>query len=74
MQQQYSAVLKKSGNQYLALCLELGVVGGGNTPAMAKKILRDAIETYLDYAKEEGLSNERPVSLKELHEFLKCVN
>ncbi|MBM4166258.1 MAG: type II toxin-antitoxin system HicB family antitoxin [Ignavibacteria bacterium] len=69
MQQQSSAVLKKSGNQYLALCLELGVIGSGNTPTTAKKTLREAIESYLEYAQEEWLSNERPVSIKELHEF-----
>jgi predicted RNase H-like HicB family nuclease len=67
---QYSAILKKSGKQYLALCLELGVVGSGATSLSAKKSLQDAIESYLDYAKEENLSDERPVSVKELHEFL----
>lgn len=66
----YSAILKKSGKQYLALCLELGVVGSGSTPAAAKKTLLDAIESYLDYAKYEGLPEERPVSIKELHQFL----
>jgi predicted RNase H-like HicB family nuclease len=66
----YSAILKKSGTQYLALCLELGVVGSGNTPTSAKKCLQDAIESYLEYAREEGLPDERPISIKELHEFL----
>jgi predicted RNase H-like HicB family nuclease len=67
---EYSAVLKKSGKQFLALCLELGVVGSGSSPAAAKKALLDAIESYLEYVKTEGLPEERPVSVKELHEFL----
>jgi predicted RNase H-like HicB family nuclease len=66
----FSAILKKSGKQYLALCLEVGVVGSGSTPAVAKKTLLDAIESYVEYAKEEGLAEERPLSIKELHEFL----
>ena len=66
----FSAVLKKSGDQYVALCLELGVVGSGSTTGEAKKVLIDAIESYLDYAKEESLNEDRPVSVKELHEFL----
>ncbi len=68
--EQYSAILKKSGNQYLALCLELGVVGSGSTPTTAKKCLQEAIESFLDYARDEGLPDERPISIKELHEFL----
>ena len=66
----YSAILKRSGTQYLALCLELGVIGSGFSPNEAKKTLLNAIESYLDYVKEEGLPEERPVSIKELHEFL----
>lgn len=67
----YSAILKKSGTQYLALCLELGVIGSGFSPSEAKKTLLNAIESYLDYVKQEGIPVERPVSIKkELHEFL----
>ncbi len=68
----YSAILKRSGNQFLALCLELGVIGSGLSPNEAKRALLDAIESYLDYAKDEGLPEERPVSIKELHEFFYC--
>jgi len=66
----YSAIIKRSGTQFLALCLELGVIGSGFTPNEAKRALLDAIESYLDYVKEEGLPEERSVAIKELHEFL----
>ncbi|MDZ7367435.1 MAG: type II toxin-antitoxin system HicB family antitoxin [candidate division KSB1 bacterium] len=61
---------KKSGNQFVALCLELGVVGSGNTRPKAMQSLRDAIASYLDYAAETGLPETRPIAINELHEFL----
>jgi predicted RNase H-like HicB family nuclease len=66
----YTAVLKKSGKQCIALCLELGVVSCGTTRRKAMKSLRDAIDSYLDYAAEVGLPESRPVAIRELHEFL----
>jgi predicted RNase H-like HicB family nuclease len=66
----YSAVLKRSGTQFLALCLELGVMGSGVSANEAKKALLDAIKSYLDYARDEGLPEDRPVSIKEVYEFL----
>jgi predicted RNase H-like HicB family nuclease len=66
----YTAVLKKSGNQFVALCLELGVVGCGATRPKAMKSLRDAIDSYLDYAKDAGLPDSRPVAISQLHEFI----
>ncbi|MCI0695833.1 type II toxin-antitoxin system HicB family antitoxin [candidate division KSB1 bacterium] len=66
----YTAVLKKSGKQFVALCLELGVVGSGNTRPKAMQSLRDAIVSYLDYAAEAGLPETRPIAINELHEFL----
>lgn len=66
----YTAIMKKSGDQYVVLCLEFGVVGSGYTRREAQKSLEDAIQSYLEYVKDEGLSLERPVSIKELHEFL----
>ena len=66
----YTAVLKKSGKQFVALCLEIGVVGSGTTRPKAIKSLRDAIDSYLDYAAEVGLPGSRPVAISQLHEFL----
>lgn len=66
----YTVILKKSGKQSVALCLELGVVGCGSTRPKANEGLRSAIESYLEYAVEVGLPETRPVAIKELHEFL----
>lgn len=66
----YTAILKKSGKQFVALCLELGVVGCGNTRPQAIQSLRAAVESYLEYAAETGLPETRPIAIQQLHEFL----
>lgn len=66
----YTAILKKSGKQFVALCLELGVVGCGNTRPQAMQSLRAAIDSYIDYAGEVGLPETRPVAIQQLHEFI----
>jgi len=66
----YTAIFKKSGKQFVALCLELGVVGSGNTRPQALKSLQEAIASYLDYAAETGLPESRPVAIQQLHEFI----
>lgn len=69
-QNRYTAILKKSGKQFVALCLELGVVGIGTTRPQALQSLQAAIDSYLDYAEDVGLPTSRPVAISELHEFL----
>jgi len=66
----YTAVLKKSGKQFVALCLELGVVGSGDTRSQAIQNLRAAIDSYIDYAAEVGLPETRPVAIQQLSDFL----
>lgn len=46
---------------YTALCLDLDVASEGGSPAKAKKMLRDAVELYLDSAIENNLPYLRPV-------------
>jgi hypothetical protein len=50
--------------------LELGVVGIGTTRPQALQSLQAAIDSYLDYAREVGLPEARPIAIRELHEFL----
>jgi predicted RNase H-like HicB family nuclease len=67
----YTAIIKKSGKYYVALCLELNVCSQGESIEEAKEMLKDAIYEYLSYMKEEGLEKEiNPVSLSTLKEFL----
>jgi len=65
----FTIILKKSGKQYVSLCLENMVVGCGKTEGEAIESVKEAILSYLDSI-EEGMSLERPISLNLLHEFL----
>jgi len=66
----YTMVLRKSGNDWVALCLENGLVGQGVTKEESIRKLKEAIECFEDVRKtEEGVYNA-PISIKELHEFL----
>ena len=65
----YTIILKKSGKQYVSLCLENMVVGCGMTKEEAIENVKNAIQSYGDSFEEE-MSLERPVPLKLLHEFL----
>ena len=66
----YTTVLRKSGTYWVALCLENGLVGQGNTKDDAVAKLKEAIESFeQEYKKENDIYNA-PISVKELHEFL----
>ena len=66
----YTMVLRKSGIDWVALCLENGLVGQGVTKEESIRKLKEAIECFEDVRKtEEGVYNA-PISIKELHEFL----
>jgi len=66
-----TGLIKKSGNHYVALCLELNVCSQGETLEEAKRMLQDACNEYLSYMKEKGLESQiKPVPTEVLHEFL----
>ena len=67
---EYTILLKKSGGQWVSLCLELTVAGCGRTRKEAIATLKNAIESYLSAMKDDGLSPDSPVPLDVLHEFL----
>jgi predicted RNase H-like HicB family nuclease len=66
----YTIVLRKSGAYWLALCLENGLVGQGNTKDDAIIKLKEAIESFEQEYKKETDIYVAPLSIKELHEFL----
>ncbi|MCX6029752.1 MAG: hypothetical protein NT169_10680 [Chloroflexi bacterium] len=72
MVQSYTCLVKREGNQYASLCVELDVASCGQTKKAAISGLQDAIETYLAYMVAEGKESEiyRPVPMKELRAFL----
>ena len=66
----YTVVLRKSGSCWVALCLEKGLVGQGDTKENAVEKLKEAIDSFGDVCKEESEVYTAPLSIKELHEFL----
>ena len=64
--------VKKEGNQYASLCVDLDVASCGRTQKEALDGLKRAIETYIDYMISEGRDKEiyRPVPMNELKQFL----
>lgn len=71
MERKLTGLIKKSGNHYVALCLELNVASQGESIEEAKRMLQEACEEYISYMKEKAIENEiQPVSLEVLREFL----
>ena len=67
-----TCLIKKEGNQYASLCIELDVASCGKTKAEALEGLRNAIETYIEYMMDEKRTDKiyRPVPMKDLKSFL----
>jgi len=65
----YTVVLRKSGNYWVALCLENGLVGQGDTKENVIEKLKEAIDSFGDGCKENS-EVYTALSIKELHEFL----
>jgi len=68
---QLTGIIKKTGDYYVALCLELNVSSQGENIDEARRMLQEACEEYLSYMKEKNLMGEiRSVPLEILREFL----
>ena len=69
--QSFTCLVKKEGNQYVSLCVELDIASCGHTKREAIEGLKNAIEAYLEYMVSESRENEiyRPVSKNELLNF-----
>lgn len=66
----YTTVLRKSGDYWVALCLENGLVGQGKSKKKAIQKLREAIDSFEEVARTDEDVYNAPLSIKELHEFL----
>jgi predicted RNase H-like HicB family nuclease len=66
----YTVVLRQSAGYWVALCLENGIVGQGNTQEGAVSKLKEAIDSFEDIYETETNIYKAPLSIKELHEFL----
>jgi predicted RNase H-like HicB family nuclease len=66
----YTAIVKKSANYWVSLCLENGLVGQGNTPEQSIDKLKQAIDSFSEVYESESDVYLSPLSINELHEFL----
>ena len=68
-----TGLVRKEGDEYSSLCLELDVASCGKTREEAFAGLKAAVETYVTYLVEEGRENEiyRPVPQEAMREFLR---
>lgn len=66
----YTVVLRKSGNYWVALCLENGLVGQGSAKEEAVYKLKEAIASFIKVYEAEEDIYTAPITIKELHEFL----
>jgi predicted RNase H-like HicB family nuclease len=71
MKKKYTAIVRKSKLEYVAICLELNVSARGEDLADVEKNLRTAIELYLADIKEYPETAVSPVSIDEFIEFLR---
>ena len=71
MEQKYTALIRKSKLEYVAICLELNVSARGDDLADVEKNLKAAIELYLEDLKEYPETARSPIPTDELIEFLR---
>jgi predicted RNase H-like HicB family nuclease len=70
MEKKYTAIVRKSKLEYVAICLELNVCARGVDLADVEKNLWEAIELYLQDIQEHPETCVAPISTGELIEFL----
>ncbi len=71
MEQKYTAIIRKSKLEYVAICLELNVSARGDDLADVEKNLKAAIKLYLEDLKEYPETARSSISTDELIEFLR---
>lgn len=66
----YTLVLRRSGKNWVSLCLENGLVGQGTTKEIAVEKLKEAIASLQEAKESDEDIYTAPLTVKELHEFL----
>lgn len=54
--QNFTAIIKKEDDMYVALCPELDIASQGNSIVKARKNLQEAIELFLQYASKKEIT------------------
>ena len=71
MDNSFTAIVRKSKLEYVAICLELNVTARGDNLADVEKNLRSAIELYLEDVRQFPETIVESVSSSDLIEFIK---
>jgi len=71
MNKKYTAIIRKSRLEYVAVCLELNVTSRGEDLPTVEKNLKAAIELYLEDIKAHPETVVSPIATDELIEFLR---
>jgi predicted RNase H-like HicB family nuclease len=71
MNKKYTAIIRKSRLEYVAVCLELNVSARGEDLPTVEKNLKAAIELYLEDIKAHPETVVSPIATDELIEFLR---
>lgn len=66
----YAVLFRKSGDHWVALCLENGLAGQADSKEMALNKLKEAIICFEEARNSDADIYCVPISVKELHEFL----
>jgi len=71
MGKKYTAIVRKSKLEYVAICMELNVSARGDSLADVEKNLRTAIELYLEDLKEHPETIVSSISTEDFIEFIR---
>ena len=71
MERKYTAIVRKSKLEYVAICLELNLTARGDNLVEVEKNLRTAIEVYLEDIKEHPETVLSSISTEEFIEFIR---
>ena len=66
----YTVILRKSQDYWVALCLENGLVGQGDTQQQAIVKLQEALASFVELYQSEPNVYSAPISIQDLYEFL----
>lgn len=69
MLKNYTVLIKKFNNHFVALCLELNVSAQGDSLVEVKEELKKAVHEYLSFSKQENIKTA-PLNIEILREFL----
>jgi predicted RNase H-like HicB family nuclease len=71
MSRKFTAIVRKSKLEYVAVCLELNVAARGDNLADVERNLKEAIELYLSDIQDHKETIVEPMAIEDFIEFLR---